>query len=59
MMPGLLWARRVFVALAACYCAYYTHSAQAGTAVLEPASGSTVKGEVTFSQAGSHVRATG
>jgi Cu-Zn family superoxide dismutase len=44
-----------FVLLAACL----APAAIAGTALLEPASGSSVKGEVTFSQDGPRVRATG
>jgi Cu-Zn family superoxide dismutase len=48
--------RRTSVALAACFPAL---GAVAGTAVLGPSSSSNVKGEVTFSQDGSRVRATG
>jgi superoxide dismutase, Cu-Zn family len=51
--------RRALDSLAACLASFYTAAAGAGTAVLEPANGSNVKGEVTFSQDGPRVRATG
>ena len=52
-------ARFAFVAFVTSLAAQHSLAARAGTAVLEPTSGSNVKGEVTFSQDGSRVRATG
>ena len=51
--------RVTFVLLAACFATQHSLSAGAATAALEPASGSKVKGEVTFSQDGPRVRAIG
>ena len=51
--------RVTLVLLAACFATHHSLSAGAGTAALEPASGSKVKGEVTFFQDGPRVRAIG
>ena len=59
MTPRLATARLALVAAAACIATQYATGAHAGTAELEPTNGSNVKGEVTFSQDGPHVRATG
>jgi len=59
MKTRLSPARIALALLIAGFAAQQSLSAQAATATLEPKSGSKVKGEVTFTQDGSGVRATG
>ena len=59
MMPTLSRTRRALAVLGACFASHYSLMVLGGRAALEPANGSNVKGEVTFSQDGRHVRVTG